>query len=65
VSYKWSGSTAAGATRTMDMTVNVNPATPVSTVISNVANALSLTVDPNGGNNSATKNVTVGAKIRQ
>jgi uncharacterized repeat protein (TIGR01451 family) len=65
VTYKWSGSTAAGATRTMDMTVNVNPATPVSTVISNVANALSLTVDPNGGNNSATKNVTVGAKIRQ
>jgi len=65
VNYKWTGSTAAGATRTLDLTVNVNPGTAVSTVIGNTATASSLTADPAPGNNSATKNVTVGAKIRQ
>jgi len=65
VNYKWTGSTAAGATRTLDLTVNVNPGTAVSTVIGNTATTSSLTVDPTPANNSATKNVTVVAKVRQ
>ena len=55
------GSIANGAAATVTLTVQVDPATPGGAVITNTAEALSRTADPDPGNNASTAATTVVA----
>jgi uncharacterized repeat protein (TIGR01451 family) len=55
------GSIANGASATVTLTVQVDPVTPGGAVISNTAEALSRTADPDPSNNAATAATTVVA----
>jgi uncharacterized repeat protein (TIGR01451 family) len=54
-------SVPAGTTYTFTWVLNVNPATPAGTVITNTVTISATTSDPNPANNSATVLTTVGA----
>ncbi len=55
----WIGATPVLGTRTLNMLVNVLPATPPGTVITDTATTSSTVFDPNPGNNTASASVTV------
>lgn len=55
----WPGATGVGATRTLNMLVNVLTTTPPGTIITDSASTSSTVFDPNLADNSASASVTV------
>ncbi len=55
----WPGATGVGATRTLNMLVDVLPLTPPGTLITDSATTSSTIYDPNPGDNAASASVTV------